>query len=80
MPTKTFNLSIQALSYLGEIKGKNESAVLDNLILEHRGLSPAIKKQEALTQLREAASKLAIEHELTQEAIVSYVMTATGGE
>lgn len=80
MPTKTFNLSIASLSYVESLPGKNESSKLDNLILEHRGLSPQIRKQEALEQLRQAASKLALEHEIEQEAIVSYVMAATGGE
>ena len=80
MPAKTFNLSMAALSYLESLPAKNLSAALDNLILEHRGLSPTIKKQKALGLLRQAALELAQDHDIAQEAIVSYVIEATGGE
>ena len=80
MPTKTFSLSSAALAYLETIKGKNPSVVMNNLVLEHRGLSPSIKKQEALLKLREAAWKLATDHDLEQEAIISYVIAAIGGK
>ena len=80
MPTKTFNISLEALHYLDTIPGKNGSSILDNLILEHRGLSPQIRKQEALAQLRASASTLASDHDIDQRALVAYVIRATGGE
>lgn len=79
---KSVSFSKESLDYIQE-KAKNNqtnfSVSLGLIIQQHRKLNKEIEKQENLKQLRNSALQLWKEHEIPQEAIISWVRDVTGG-
>jgi hypothetical protein len=79
MPGKSFSLSNEVILFLSEIPEKNLSKLIEKLILDYKRQLPAIKKQEALKQLRAGALTLQ-ELGYPREAILSWARAACEDE
>ena len=83
MSNKSVSMSREEIDWVNE-KAKTQSmsfsGAIGSIIRAHKQMDPEIRKQEALAQLRAAAIILWKDLEIPQEAIISWVRDATGGE
>ena len=80
---KTISLSYEEQIYVTELaktQMMSFSAAAGAIIRAHRKMRPDIVKQEALKNLRAAAIVLWTDVGIPQEAVISWVREATGGE
>jgi len=67
------------ISELSEKRSKSFSKTLQQIVKEHKKSFPEQEKQKQLRRLRGAASILFNEYEIPQEALISWVVEASGG-
>lgn len=72
MPGTSVFISQDSIDYINSREGKNFSAKLDEIVQEHRVLSPRIRRADAIRQLKQAASVLS-ELKIQHEAIFAWV-------
>jgi hypothetical protein len=77
------SLSREAEIWVDELRArwkmKSFSKALDTVVLQHKVITPEIRRQEALARLREAAAMLHADFGVEQEALVVWVSEVSGG-
>ena len=79
---KTISLTTEEQAYVTEKaqqKGMSFSAMTGQIIRQHKSFDKDLDRRETLNSLRSCAMKLWKDHEIPQEAIISWVRDCTGG-